>query len=1051
MVQPFDFYLLRLPVLSLSGLLILHAQPQLAQTIEALHTLYQAPLVQEAIYLASPELHQQLLKWLAKPAADQRPEDERLVLTLYKYLVRMSSRCTPYGLFAGFSTGQIADAPTHWQLAPVGQRAHKHARLDMNYVAELAKQVVADPQLKTKLRFTVNSSLYKTKGAYRYYEYRMRNKRRHYQLVSIGTSTYVDLILEAAWQGAPYEQLLALLLESGIAPAAAAGFLGRLIDAQVLLSELEPTVTGQEFYHYLVDKVAAISPQHPSMTRLRDVQTLLAGSRVDTSTYQAVETIIREDFPASSSKDLIQTDLRLGMVHNTLNTKVVSLLSDDLQALSVLYKSSVPADLSTFISKFAARYEEQEIPLLEALDSEAGLGYGSNANLKTNYTPFVEGLRAPGKATTPQVSWTAYRQLVFRKLQESQQQQLNRVMLTAADLAGLVEAGPVPLPASFYAIGSMVAAGAAALDSGDFKFQLIACYGPGAMTLMARFAHADPALATKLVTCGQREQQAYGDVLLAEVVHLPEARAGNVLQRPQLRDYEIPFLGAASVPAERQILMQDLLLSVRHGRLVLRSQRLNKVIVPRLTTAHHYGSGLPVYKFLGDLQRQEETAAIFWDWGVLRRQSYLPRVEYGHLILSRAQWNLPVEAQAEADILGESAAQAAFRQRYGLPERVVLADGDNELLLDFACPLAWQLLAQRLKKGPATLLEFLHSEASDLVTDEQRASYANEIIIPFATTSPRPCRPAVAGAPAATPCRSFSLGSEWTYLKVYCGPKWADKILTDYLRPCLAGLQAEQIIEQWFFIRYADPHPHLRLRLHHAANPLTLATIVSRLHQTLAGLQAERVVQDLQYDTYYRELERYGAATMEFSETIFYHDSQAVLHFLDLLAGNEGERYRWLFAIRGVDQLLNDFGLSLVEKAALAEQSQRDFFQEFNGNANLTRQLNDKYREVSREVTSFLHTAHEVPDLAEAVSLFDARSAGVRAAYQVLAADLGTRHPTLDVAATVRQLLPSFLHMFLNRIFLANQRLHELVVYHYLVKYYATVKARTKQRVTVAA
>ena len=923
-ITPFDFYLLRLPLLPFSDLHALHAAcPTTEALATALHTRYQTPDAQEAIYLVSPELYQEMRKWLARPVSSPQPEDKKLLLTLYKYWLRMSSRCTPYGLFAGFSTGRIAAEPTRLQLAPAAERQHKHVRLDMNYITELSNQVVADPELRTRLTFFVNNSLYKTQDAYRYYEYRVRNKRRYYYLVSIKATAYVEQVLEAAAGGATYAQLLALLVRTEVAEPAAHAFLSQLIEAQVLLSELEPTLTGTEFYDYLVAKVAAIGPQHPSLAQLQGIQALLHAEHIGTPTYQAVEAIIRQSFPAATSKDLIQTDLRLNMTHNTLGAEAVGQLSQDLNALTALFKEALPSDLQSFIKQFAERYEEQEIPLLEALDSEAGLGYGLATGAKVHHTPFVDDVRVPGKAATRKMAWSAYRQLVFRKFQDSQQQYLATVTITDDDLAELTSASdqPVQLPATFFAIGSLLAASPQALDAGDFQFHLMSCSGPGAMSLLARFAHAEPELAAKLATCGQYEQDACGDALLAEIVHLPNAHIGNVVQRTQLRDYEIPFLGQASVPAERQLPVSDLLVSVRHGRVVLRSKRLNKVVLPRLTTAHNYSHGLSIYKFLCDLQGQQNPFTIMWDWDVLKQQPYLPRVVYKHVIVSRARWHLPASAHAEVAAVHTLAQLAAFRQAYKLPEQVLMADYDNELLLDFSCPLAIELLARQLRKGPATLVEFVHPAGSQLVHDGAQGHFVNEVIIPFSARR-AVARPVAQMALAPnTLQRSFALGSEWTYLKVYCGARWADKILSEYLLPCLQALQAEGHVKQWFFLRYNDPKNHLRLRLLHDAAPSQIAAIVGRLHQALAELQASRVVQAMQYDTYHRELERYGVATMEFSETIFYHDSQAVAGFLTLIEGDEGERYRWLFALRGVDQLLNDFGLPLAEKLRIAQQA----------------------------------------------------------------------------------------------------------------------------------
>ncbi|RSK37525.1 lantibiotic dehydratase [Hymenobacter metallilatus] len=1047
-IKPLDFYLLRLPVLPLQVLENVHANTAVAEIARAIHTVYQRAEIQDAIYLASPELYQEMQKWISRPFNEAEIIQERLLLTLYKYLVRMSSRCTPYGLFAGFATGAVGGTGTELVLADAAHRFHTHNRLDMNYVAEISKQLASDSQLKEKLVFYVNNSLYQTKGAYRYYEYRIRNKRRQYYLVSIRESGYVAKVLAAAAAGATYAQLLAELEAAEVAPQVARNFLDRLLEAQVLLSELEPTVTGPEFYTQLLARLAQLSPEHLSLPHLRELAAVLRTPQASRHTGQAVQQLISHALPLATDKDLIQTDLRLAMTRNVLSQKAVQLLCDDLSALSGLYKAAVPPDVQDFATRFYERYEEQEIPLLEALDSEAGVGYGPAAGTRANHTPLVDEVRLPAGNATQKLPWTVYRQLVFRKFQESRAS-AGPVQITDEDLAALTTDKPTKLPAALMAMGSLIAPDAASLDQGNFRFHMTTCHGPSAMALLARFAHADTTLAEKLVACGQLEQEAHGEALLAEVVHLPEARVGNVLQRPQLRPYEIPFLGSASVPQAQQLPVSDLLVSLRQGRVQLRSRRLNKVVLPRLTTAHNYSGGLAIYKFLCDLQHQHEAFSITWDWGVLRDQRHLPRVEYKHIILSREQWRLPAAAHAEVEAIATSEQLRAFREQYQLPAQVVLVDADNELLLDFASPLAVRVLAQRLKKGDTFLAEYIHRETGALVVDGQGNRYLNEVILPFTTNAPVAQAALPAVAPARPVRRSFALGSEWTYLKVYCGTKWADKVLADHLRPCLEELEAEGTAQEWFFLRYADPRPHLRLRLRHEASADKTARVVRQLHEALHPLQQERIVHALQYDTYHRELERYGHVTMAFSETVFHHDSQAVLQFLNLIEGDAGEEYRWLFAIRGVDLLLTDFGLGLPEKLALAERTYQSFFREFRGNAQLTRQLNDKYRAVSRQLSQFLNPENDPEEIAEAVALFARRSVGIRAAYAGLEAEFAGHSPGVEVAPVVRRLLPSYLHMFLNRMFLANQRLHELVVYHYLARHYASVAARSKQLATL--
>ena len=60
--------------------------------------------------------------------------------------------------------------------------------------------------------------------------------------------------------------------------------------------------------------------------------------------------------------------------------------------------------------------------------------------------------------------------------------------------------------------------------------------------------------------------------------------------------------------------------------------------------------------------------------------------------------------------------------------------------------------------------------------------------------------------------RSFIIGSEWVYYKIYTGPKTADSILVDFIKPIVDQLLKDGIIKMWFFIRYADPEFHLRVR-----------------------------------------------------------------------------------------------------------------------------------------------------------------------------------------------------------------------------------------------
>jgi thiopeptide-type bacteriocin biosynthesis protein len=201
--------------------------------------------------------------------------------------------------------------------------------------------------------------------------------------------------------------------------------------------------------------------------------------------------------------------------------------------------------------------------------------------------------------------------------------------------------------------------------------------------------------------------------------------------------------------------------------------------------------------------------------------------------------------------------------------------------------------------------------------------------------------------------RDFILGDPWIYLKLYTGVKIADSILIEIINPLLAELKEEQFISKWFFIRYSDPEFHLRIRLC-LSNNQKLTNLINRLNSAVKPYIESRLISGFQSDIYTRELERYGHKTIEDSESIFFHDSQATLQMLSYIEGDEGENHRWHFACLSLDYLLNDFGFSETEKLQLLDNLQTGFGMEFGMNTHLKVQLDYKFRQERQKMRSYL-------------------------------------------------------------------------------------------------
>jgi thiopeptide-type bacteriocin biosynthesis protein len=281
--------------------------------------------------------------------------------------------------------------------------------------------------------------------------------------------------------------------------------------------------------------------------------------------------------------------------------------------------------------------------------------------------------------------------------------------------------------------------------------------------------------------------------------------------------------------------------------------------------------------------------------------------------------------------------------------------------------------------------------------------------------------------------RSFILGDEWIYYKIYTGVKTADLILMNHLKPLLESLVDNLDIDQWFFIRYSDPDFHLRLRLH-VTNQNKLGAIINSVNVELKALMESDLIWKIQTDTYNRELERYGFSIIEQSELLFYHDSKMIADALVIFEEDENQNLRWLFGLRAIDAFMDNFNLGLSEKKYLMEILKISFGEEMGLDKNLKKQLSAKYQRHKIEIDGFMNQNSENEML---IALLKEKS---NAIVDVIEFILKHKGESLNL----NYLISSHIHMIMNRLFRAKNRQAEYVCYQMLYFYYDSKIARLK-------
>ena len=361
----------------------------------------------------------------------------------------------------------------------------------------------------------------------------------------------------------------------------------------------------------------------------------------------------------------------------------------------------------------------------------------------------------------------------------------------------------------------------------------------------------------------------------------------------------------------------------------------------------------------------------------------------------------------------------------------MLTDHDNTLPVDLDNALAVDSLIHVLKDRESATLTEMYPGPDDLCAEGDDGRYVHELLIPCIARAESVL---AAPAPAATPCdrrsipiqRTFVPGSEWVYAKLYAGASTADRLLSQLIGPVSQALLAKGWIDRWFFIRYADPDEHLRWRCMWPTGRAPPACS-RHIERAITTALAAGLVRRLVFDTYEREVERYGGeAGVDAAEQYFRVDSEAVLQLLDPTKG-VGPDLRWQAAIPGIDTLLSDFGFDLDARLRLMRTLRERFGREFHADAPFARQLAARYRAVRPDLQRLL--AAEASDASTPwLDAFARRSARAREALTILRA--AEQAASLDVPVAV--LAESYVHMHLNRLFRAEQRAHELVVYDFL-------------------
>ncbi|MFD3944855.1 lantibiotic dehydratase [Streptomyces sp. NPDC058579] len=813
------------------------------------------PVFREALELASPSLFEAAVRLAGGETRTVR-EARRILLSLLRYHLRIASRAVPFGLFAGVAP--VAEGPT---AVSVGSKHRKEVRPDASWLRTVLAAVEADPIAMKGLRVRSNP-LCVVRG-----ERLILPPQGDRGEVSIRCTAAVALALANAEVPIAPADLTERIHDefSGMPRVLSERLVHSLVSHGFLVTDLHPPIRSDSPLDDALDRLACAAPHSVALRDLRSVRKALAE-------YAASEVGRDPERPRAAVHQMRQLHdsaqpLHVDVAVDASLTLPRSVAEELGHAAGALWRITRPGEwpgLDAYLQRFLERYgTTQLVPLTEVMDPERGLG------------PIAAGDgRAQSDGSTP------LREAVLAELAATAVRDgLPEVILDRERLRQLAVPGKGSPPPTLDVTATLQAASPQAVDAGDFRLVL----GGGsrqAGALNGRFAY----LLGNPVAAHCRREARRGDPSAPHAVRValdfaPRTPRGGNLTRTGADTMPTLHIGSFHNQTSGELGVDDLHIGAHKDRLYAYSASLGREVLPAQLDMLNGAQEHPTVRLLQAIGTAGHSAFHSWDWGPVAGLPRLPRVRYGRTILCRARWSGAFLAPAVGTWEEWCTQVDTWRKAWTVPDHISVGTGDRCLTLDLRKTMHLRLLREELRRNPKSTLH----EATDATSGWFGPDpHACELVFPLRSSTHSPPTQHRSYPPLAGSARPYPHGSEWLSAKLYASPARHNEILTHRLPLLLHELP--QSMDRWFFLRYADPDPHLRLRFHAPPDALT-RQVLPALGTWAADLCRQGLARAMILDQYAPETARYGGPdVIEAAEHTFHADSTAALEQLQALS-----------------------------------------------------------------------------------------------------------------------------------------------------------------------
>lgn len=851
-------------------------------------------IFREQLLIASPSLYRMIMSTPISNMSNKTKQ--QLKNSLLSYQNRAAYRTTPFGLFSGCEIKNVGNRDNSFERACV----KKHCRVDIEWLYSLVKNV--EEKCYKSFSYKINNSIY-TLGDRVYLPFDYENNNGQISILRTKPFAIIEKMCKKDYVNfwdifgelkRVYPEREDIVLEQ---------FIFQLIKKSYILSELRVPLCNTDELGSLIEKLEKypeLSEKKKCLEEIRNDIRIYEKTELGNG-YEILENIyvkMKRIYDHKKS-DLLQIDCEWENFPILLQNKDVNVICDFITYINELQKADNKRVLRDYEVKFLEKYGSYiEVPIYELLDESLGIGAPSDyKNPANKYTkPLIE---EKDNFWLKEYFLEKYAYAVKNN---------SCIQLFDEKTHGILTEGDDTQYIASLELNFMLKT-----ENNKYKFIL----GPNVGSISAgktfgRFGYFSENYAEHIKNI---KDVSIDEEVECELSFVPyNIRVGNVIRNVTGAEYNLCCY-TSSYDVSKEICLQDIVVGYDSGHLYLKDSRLGRRIKVKLTNMLNYKLLPNIYRLLLDISDSKYNILSKFVWeNYYADFTYIPEIRYKDIIISNEKWrfthyslNIAKKASYEEFKVGFNILINDLK----IPNKVYFTVADNRLLLDLKQEKYIELLFSYYKKNSSMELEKV--ETGEYLSIEGK-KHCIEVVLPFLRNNIKnSLDEEQTQISTVKNNKNYYLPfNQWLFLKLY-GPMERQDELIEFL---YFWIRFHQIEEEFFFMRYLDPQPHIRLRIKGESSELY--KIIMEFNELISELKDKKLIGSYCIDTYVPETERYGGVNvMSYAEKLFYMDSCVVMGILsEFDIGKNKEKY----GVISILQYLKAFGLSFEEQYKFLER-----------------------------------------------------------------------------------------------------------------------------------